>query len=121
LAHRYQLPNGAFSISYFQRSADAPDMATHLGASGHTLEFLSLALDDQQLRQRWVTRGAVNLCGLLEKTEDLDLECGALYHAIHGLALYRQRRFGPRKSGPVPGTIAQQSAAPADAAKAKQP
>jgi len=121
LARRYQLPDGAFSIRYFQRSADTPDMATHLGASGHTLEFLSLALDDQQLRQRWVTRGAVNLCGLLEKTEDLDLECGALYHAIHGLALYRQRRFGTRKTGPVPGTIAQQPAAPADATEAKQP
>jgi hypothetical protein len=28
---------------------------------------------------------------LLEKTADLDAECGALYHAAHGLALYHHR------------------------------
>ncbi|MFV2068582.1 MAG: ADP-ribosylation factor-directed GTPase activating protein isoform b, partial [Pirellulales bacterium] len=65
LAREYQLPNGAFSINYFQRSANAPDMAAHLGASGHTLEFLSLALDNQQLHQEWITRGVVHLCELL--------------------------------------------------------
>jgi hypothetical protein len=32
---------------------------------------------------------------LLEQTRDVDVECGALYHAIHGLALY-QRRIGPK-------------------------
>lgn len=108
LARQYQLPSGAFSINYFQRSANAPDMAAHLGSTGHTLEFVTLALDDTRLKEDWVTRAVLHLCDLLEKTKDLDLECGALYHAVHGLALYRQRRFGPRETGPVPGTVAQQ-------------
>ena len=36
------------------------------------------------------------LCGVFEKTKSIDLECGALYHAAHALARYRQRRFGPK-------------------------
>ncbi|MFO0872117.1 MAG: hypothetical protein U0935_24585 [Pirellulales bacterium] len=31
---------------------------------------------------------------LLDKTRRLDLECGTLCHATHGLVLYRQRVFG---------------------------
>jgi hypothetical protein len=29
------------------------------------------------------------------KTKDIPLECGALYHAAHGLVLYRARIFEP--------------------------
>jgi hypothetical protein len=50
-------------------------------------------MDDQELRQEWVTRAVVSLCELLQATESVELDCGALYHAIHGLVLYRQRRF----------------------------
>ena len=35
------------------------------------------------------------MCDLFRKTEKLPLECGALYHAAHGLVLYRERVFGP--------------------------
>jgi hypothetical protein len=89
-----QLPSGAFSIDYFERPANSADISEHLAATGHTLEFLALALDDEELAQPWVTRAAVYLCKLFQKTRQVDLECGALYHAAHGLVLYRQRRFG---------------------------
>ena len=36
-------------------------------------------------------RAATRLVTLLEQTSDIDVECGALYHAAHGLLLYRQR------------------------------
>jgi len=93
-ARANQLPSGAFSVRYFARPADSADLAEHLGATGHTLEFLSFALDDERLAEPWVTRAANFLCGVFEKTKSIDLECGALYHAAHGLSLYRQRRFG---------------------------
>ena len=93
-ARENQLANGAFSLNYFERSTNSPDLAEHLGATGHTLEFLALALDDERLRAPWVTRAANYLCGIFEKTQQIDLECGALYHAAHGLVLYRERRFG---------------------------
>ncbi len=44
-----------------------------------------------------MTRAVVHLVGCFEKTQKFDLECGALYHAAHGLDLYRTRRFGPCK------------------------
>jgi hypothetical protein len=62
-----------------------------LGATGHIFEVLALALDDEQLAEPWVTRAADRLVTLLEQTADVDVECGALYHAAHGLLLYRQR------------------------------
>ncbi|MEX0939215.1 MAG: ADP-ribosylation factor-directed GTPase activating protein isoform b [Pirellulales bacterium] len=103
-ARRFQQPSGAFSVNYFARASNSPDLSAHLGATGHTLEFLSLALDDQRLREPWVTRAVVNLCELLQNTRGVDLECGALYHAVHGLVLYRQRRFGPREDAAVGAT-----------------
>ncbi len=97
-AKQYQQPDGSFSASYFQRPARSPDIAVRIGTTGHTLEFLMFALTDKQVREPWVTRGVVALCKMLERTKSMPVECGALYHAIHGLQLYRMRRFG----GPMP-------------------
>ncbi|MGD9720762.1 MAG: ADP-ribosylation factor-directed GTPase activating protein isoform b [Pirellulales bacterium] len=96
-ARKFQQPDGSFSTNYFSRPATSPDIAARIGTTGHTLEFLTVALDDEQLKQPWVTRAAVSLLECLERTQKFDLECGALYHAAHGLELYRTRRFGPRK------------------------
>ena len=65
-------------------------------AGGHTLEFVILASNDDELREPWVERAVVRLCDLFRKTKPIDLECGALYHAAHGLAVYRERMFGGR-------------------------
>jgi hypothetical protein len=95
LARQYQQPDGSFSTNYFQRASTNPDIALRLNTTGHTLEFLAMALDEKQLTAPWVTRAVVYLCELLEGTKDLPLECAGLYHATHGLRLYRERRFGP--------------------------
>lgn len=95
-AHTYQLANGAFSILFFERPANSRSIDEHLAATGHTLEFLSLALSKERLQQPWVEHAVEYLCDLLDRTRELDLECGALYHAAHGLVLYRQRVWGER-------------------------
>jgi hypothetical protein len=97
-AHENQQPDGAFSTQYFSRPAGSADIALRISTTGHVLEFLTVALNDRELSEPWVTRAAVHLVECLEKTEKFDLECGALYHAAHGLELYRARRFGPRKA-----------------------
>jgi len=97
-ARKNQSPDGAFSIRYFERPARSRSVGENLGATGHTLEFLATALDRQQLSQPWIRRAAGYLCQLLEETQTLNLECGALYHAAHGLVLYRQHCFGTRKA-----------------------
>lgn len=92
-AREFQQPDGGFSINYFQRSSTSPDLGLRINTTGHVLEFLTLALTEEELRQPWVERAAAYLSDLLEQTTELPIECGGLYHAAHGLMLYRLRRF----------------------------
>ena len=94
-----QSPKGAFSIAFFFRPANSTNIDEHLAATGHILEFLAFALPKKQLEAPWIQKAVVYLCGVLERTRHLDLECGALYHAAHGLVLYREKVFGPREGG----------------------
>ena len=95
-ARKFQQPDGSFSTNYFSRPGTSPDIAARIGASGHMLEFLTVSVSDEELKQPWIAHGVVHLLECLERTQKFDLECGALYHAVHGLDLYRARRFGPR-------------------------
>ncbi|MCK4686244.1 MAG: ADP-ribosylation factor-directed GTPase activating protein isoform b, partial [Pirellulales bacterium] len=56
-------------------------------------EFLAVALPAERLCEPWVLRAAERLVITLEQTADIDIECGALYHAAHGLLLYRDRLY----------------------------
>lgn len=94
-AFEYQNPDGSFSSNYFDRPGTTADLAQSLSATGHIFEFLTAALPEDQLQQPAMHRAAVRLCEILEKTKGIPLECGALYHAAHGLLLYRQRVYGP--------------------------
>ena len=94
-ARRHQDRSGAFSANYFARPGRTPDLAVDLGATGHVLEFITLAASERQLREAWVEQAVLHLCDVFDTTRSLPLECGALYHAAHGLLVYRQRRFGP--------------------------
>jgi hypothetical protein len=58
-----------------------------------------MAMTDEEVREAWMTKAAVALCDLLEATREMELECGALYHAAHGLILYRERLFGVPSPG----------------------
>ncbi len=96
----YQQPDGTLSVNFFTRSGSSPDIAARLYAGGHALEFLAVAASDKELRSPWFTRAVESLLTMLELTRDEDLECGALYHAAHGLRIYKSRRFGDY---PLPG------------------
>jgi hypothetical protein len=93
-ARRFQQADGSFSIHSFERPGTSADVFARLSATGHVFEVLSLALDDEQLAEPWMTRAADRLVTLLEQTADVEVECGALYHAAHGLLLYRDRVCG---------------------------
>lgn len=94
-ARRFQQPDGSFSTHFFDRPGTSPDVFARLAATGHIFEVLVLTLDDDELTSPWVTRAADRLVTLLEQTRDVDVECGGLYHAVHGLGLY-SRRVCPR-------------------------
>jgi hypothetical protein len=100
----YQQPDGGFSTSFFLRPANSPDLGTQVYSGGHTLEFIAVALPPEQLSEEWVTKAVQRLCQELDELRQLEPDCGALYHASHGLQLYRNIRFGERK--PVLATSA---------------
>jgi hypothetical protein len=91
LARSNQNPDGSYSIAYLHRTGWTRDLGERLGTTGHVLEFLALSAPDETLRQPWVERTVRHLCRLLEECRDVDLECGVLYHALHGLAEYQSR------------------------------
>jgi hypothetical protein len=93
----FQNSDGSLSSNYLQRPGRSADLLANLGATGHIFEFIVLAVPDSEIRADWIKRVALFLCGALERTKDVDLECGALYHGTHGLVLYRERLFGPRE------------------------
>ena len=91
LARQNQNPDGSYSADYLHRPGWTRDLGDTLGTTGHVLEFLAFAADDQTLRQPWVERSARRICEVLEQCRDIDLECGVLYHALHGLNEYHAR------------------------------
>lgn len=101
-----QQPDGSFSVKFLERPATSPDVSLQLNTSGHTLEFLTLCLSDEQLKEPWVVAAAATLAELFLETQEIAIECGGLYHSAHGLQLYRLRRFGPRESKPSPAATA---------------
>lgn len=94
-AERYQQADGCFSTNYFRAPGKSADLSNRINRSGHTLEVLALALEEDRLDEPWVKAAVVNLCDLFRRTRELEIECGTLYHAAHGLIEYRERRFGP--------------------------
>jgi hypothetical protein len=95
-SHKFQNPDGSLSSNYFLRPGKSADLAVAMGSAGHTMEFVATALDKEELQQAWVKRAVLDVCKLFRKTKPVDVECGALFHAAHGLVLYREKVYGPR-------------------------
>jgi len=95
-AHENQNPDGSLSSSYFTRPGKSADLAVCMGSAGHVMEFIATALDKDELQEAWVKRAVLDVCKLFRKTKPVDVECGALFHAAHGLVLYREKVFASR-------------------------
>ncbi len=93
-AKQNQQPDGSLSTNFFGRAGSNPEIGDRIYSTGHTLEFLIVAINRQQFEEPWVARAALAMTKLLEQTREKDVECGRLYHAAHGLLLFSQRRYG---------------------------
>lgn len=89
-------PDGSLSSRYIERPASHPDITAWMVSAGHVFEFISVAASDEQLHEPWMKTAAKRLCEQFEKTKNVEVECDRLYHAAHGLVVYRQRMFGPK-------------------------
>lgn len=94
-AKEYQNADGSLSSEFFVRPSKSADIAKAIGASGHVLEFVLVASDDEQIKEPWITRAVLAQCKMFRATKKVDLECGGLYHSASALRIYRERMFGP--------------------------
>jgi hypothetical protein len=97
-ARRFQNPDGMFSTRYLAGPGNARDPQLRIGTTGHVLEWLALALTDEQLREPWVRDAANALSLAILDNGGSPVESGALYHAAHGLRIYHDRVFGSPES-----------------------
>ncbi|HUG90132.1 MAG TPA: hypothetical protein VML55_04830 [Planctomycetaceae bacterium] len=108
-ARAYQNSDGTFSTSYFQSRTSSSDFATRLQTSGHTLEFVVAALPAERLREDWVRRAVERLAREIYDRRREAVDVGALFHAVDGLVIYRERTRAAAVDGE---RIARDSGAP---------
>lgn len=100
LAKKYQNSDGTFSTDFFRGRGNAADKALRINTTGHTLEWMSLAFTDEELREPWVQEGANALSMLILDMAGQPIEGGSVYHAVHGLLIYYARVFDRETLGP---------------------
>ena len=94
---KFQNRDGTFSGHYFVRPGIVPDISDQIGTTGHIFEFLVASMSDAELREPWMLAACDRLVTLMDQARDVPLDCGGLYHAAHGLILYRDRLLGGAK------------------------
>jgi len=91
LAKSLQNEDGSFSGIYFKGPKYWDDPSKRISTTGHTLEFLMLALQQNRLDEPWVRRAVASVARDLTRYQQEPLEVGGMYHAVHALVLYRER------------------------------
>jgi hypothetical protein len=91
LAKAMQNEDGSFSGNYFKGPKYLDEPSTRISTTGHTLEFLMLALQQERLEEPWVRRAVAAVARDLVEHQQEPLEVGGMSHAVHALVLYRER------------------------------
>jgi hypothetical protein len=99
-ARKLQNPDGSFSTDYFRGRGKADNINQRIATTGHILEWLALALPEKELQAAWMQEAANRLCLMILENAKRGIDTGPLYHAAHGLHLYRARVFGMPKTNP---------------------
>jgi hypothetical protein len=103
LARKLQNADGAFSTDYFKGPGKKPDPELRVSTTGHTVEWLSLAMTDDELKSPWMQDAVNALAMMMLDMGNRSIDGGALYHAAHGLHLYYDRVYGkPAPYLPLP-------------------
>src|SRR5207249_2763857 len=62
LARKYQNADGSFSSNYFSGGGEAKQADPRIATTGHILEWLALALTDDELKKDWVENAVRAQC-----------------------------------------------------------
>ncbi|MFK7778392.1 MAG: hypothetical protein QM501_09800, partial [Gimesia sp.] len=83
--------DGSFSYDYFFQKSASESFQERLETTGHTLEFLMMALPDNRLNEEWVRKAISLMANDIINNQDEPVNYSSLYHAIDGLVIYRNR------------------------------
>ncbi|MEX0939077.1 MAG: hypothetical protein WDZ59_14535 [Pirellulales bacterium] len=93
--HKYtfkqQNSDGSFSTAWFSGRGNDADLDTRLRTTGHILEWMAFSLPKDGLTDPRTVQAVEYLTGLLHDNSSRRWEIGPLGHALHALALYRDR------------------------------
>ena len=107
-----QNPDGSFSTEWFKRKGANPDLDRRLKTTGHTVEWLSYSLPEDQLFNPQMVKAVDYLTTILLNNRSHSWEVGPRGHALHALRIYDRRAFKPRDA---------QAQKPAELAKRDKP
>lgn len=91
LARSLQNSDGSFSSNFYKGPGFSQDMNTRFNTTGHTMEFLSIALPAERLNEPWVRKGVDVLSRELILHRKAAVDCGPLYHSVNALKNYYDR------------------------------
>src|SRR5262249_48632762 len=100
IARKLQNGDGSFSTDFFRGPRNAPDKQLRIHTTGHTLEWLALALPEEELQEEWLQNAANALALMILEQQGAPIEGGSLYHAVHGLLIYYARVYDRKWLGP---------------------
>ena len=86
-----QNSNGMLSSNYFRGREYKRDFNKRLASAGHILEFLMMALPQDQLQEDWVRRAIHTTAEDLLQNRKSEVRCSPLYHAVNGLNIFLDR------------------------------
>ena len=90
-AREQQNSNGMLSTNYFRGREYDPDFNKRMASAGHILEFLMIALSQDELHERWVRRAIDTTARDLLRNRRAFVKCSPLYHAVNALNIYLDR------------------------------
>jgi hypothetical protein len=113
-AYRLQNSDGSFSTDWFKGPGAEEDIDRRLKTTGHQLEFLIYAAEQNDLNNFRMVRAVNFLSNTMWANRGRDWEAGPLGHAIHSLVLYDRLAFAPYDDAAptTPGPVAQQTRQP---------
>ena len=95
IARSLQNSDGSFSSDFYKGPGYTTDINRRFNSTGHTMEFLSIALPKERLNEPWVRNAVWMLSRELVLHRDAKIDCGPLFHSLDALILYRDRLRQP--------------------------
>lgn len=91
VARLYRNADGSLSSGWFKTREYKADFDKRMASQGHVLEFLMMAVSQQDLRSDWVRRTVEATCNDLNSNQKAYVECSPLFHAANALSIFIDR------------------------------